>query len=334
MAEMFNLLVILSLIIAVFVIVFSLFRLIFLIKKEKRVTRFSISSISDSDDYLFDKILDKYINFTKNFSKKLKRSTFLNSYSKRYEKYIINSNREDTEGMDYVATKFIISFMVVIITIVSDVLRGQSISFTQLVLSFAIGFFILDIFLFIENRRRHKQFEDDVLKAVIIMNNAFRSGRSIMQAIDLVSKELTGPVSDEFKKMSLDLSYGLDLEVVFKRFAERVNLEEVNYMASSLIIINKTGGNVVQVFSSIEKSFLSRKKLKDELNSTTALSRLVYKILVAMPIFIFVLIYIINPSYFAPYITTFIGRIILVIILVLYLLYIIMIKTVTKARDW
>lgn len=334
MAEMFNLLVILSLIIAVFVIVFSLFRLIFLIKKEKRVTRFSISSISDSDDYLFDKILDKYINFTKNFSKKLKRSTFLNSYSKRYEKYIINSNREDTEGMDYVATKFIISFMVVIITIVSDVLRGQSISFTQLVLSFAIGFFILDIFLFIENRRRHKQFEDDVLKAVIIMNNAFRSGRSIMQAIDLVSKELTGPVSDEFKKMSLDLSYGLDLEVVFKRFAERVNLEEVNYMASSLIIINKTGGNVVQVFSSIEKSFLSRKKLKDELNSTTALSRLVYKILVAMPIFIFVLIYIINPSYFAPYITTSIGRIILVIILVLYLLYIIMIKTVTKARDW
>lgn len=334
MAEMFNLLVILSLIIAVFVIVFSLFRLIFLIKKEKRVTRFSISSISDSDDYLFDKILDKYINFTKNFSKKLKRSTFLNSYSKRYEKYIINSNREDTEGMDYVATKFIISFMVVIITIVSDVLRGQSISFTQLVLSFAIGFFILDIFLFIENRRRHKQFEDDVLKAVIIMNNAFRSGRSIMQAIDLVSKELAGPVSDEFKKMSLDLSYGLDLEVVFKRFAERVNLEEVNYMASSLIIINKTGGNVVQVFSSIEKSFLSRKKLKDELNSTTALSRLVYKILVAMPIFIFVLIYIINPSYFAPYITTSIGRIILVIILVLYLLYIIMIKTVTKARDW
>ena len=61
--------------------------------------------------------------------------------------------------------------------------------------------------------------------------------------------------SEEFKKMYIDLTYGLELDVVFDRLSNRIKLDETKYMASSLVILNKTGGNIVKVFSSIERSF-------------------------------------------------------------------------------
>lgn len=155
-----------------------------------------------------------------------------------------------------------------------------------------------------------------------------------MQAVELVAKELTGPISDEFKKMFIDLTYGLELELVFERFSKRVKLDEVKYMSSSLIILNKTGGNIIKVFSSIEKGFFDRKKLKDELHSVTALSNFVFKILIAVPLVIFIIIYALNPSYFVPLYTTTLGKVILVLVLAIYLLYIVIVKKVTKMKEW
>ena len=60
---------------------------------------------------------------------------------------------------------------------------------------------------------------------------------------------------------------------------------------------------------------------------------MVYKILVAMPILIFIVIYIFNPTYFNPLITTTIGKILLTLILAIYLLYILIVKKVTKMKD-
>ena len=155
-----------------------------------------------------------------------------------------------------------------------------------------------------------------------------------MQAVEIVYKELDGPISEEFKKMYIDLTYGLELDVVFDRLSSRIKLDETKYMASSLVILNKTGGNIVKVFSSIERSFFERKKLNDELKSVTALSSFVFNILVAIPFIIFIMIYILNPSYFAPLVTTIIGKILLIIILLIYVLYIVIVRRLIRIRDW
>ncbi len=46
--------------------------------------------------------------------------------------------------------------------------------------------------------------------------------------------------------MHLELSFGLSVDVVFGRFAKRVELEEVSYLTASLSILNKTGGNIIK----------------------------------------------------------------------------------------
>lgn len=298
---------------------------------EKRVTRFSISSITDKQASFFDKVYSEYYKFINKFSKLLMSSKLIEKYSQRYNKYITNPK---DNPMDIVASKFLISIVAAIIAIISNILRRQGLDVFETIIALIIGFYVPDISFAINNKIKERKIENDLFKAVIIMSNAFKSGRSIMQAVKIVSDELDGPIGEEFKKVYIDLTYGLDLDVVFERLSKRIDLEETKYMASSLVILNKTGGNVVQVFNSIEKSFFERKKLNDELKSVTALSNFVFKILVAIPFVIFILIYILNPSYFLPLVQNPIGKAILGLIVILYVLYIIIVKKVIKIREW
>ena len=43
-----------------------------------------------------------------------------------------------------------------------------------------------------------------------------------VESLPIVKDELNGPLSDEFKKIYLDLTYGLELDVVFERLSKRV----------------------------------------------------------------------------------------------------------------
>lgn len=59
----------------------------------------------------------------------------------------------------------------------------------------------------------------------------------------------------------MEINVGLSIDIVFKRFAERIKLEEATYLTAALTILNKTGGNIIKVFSSIEKTLFNKKNL-------------------------------------------------------------------------
>ena len=193
-----------------------------------------------------------------------------------------------------------------------------------------VSFFIIDIYFALEYKNRKKRIENDLLSAIIIMNNAFKSGMNIMQAVSIVESELEGPIKDEFKKISMDIKYGLSLETVFDRFYNRVKIEDAKYITSSLSLINKTGGNIVRVFGAIEKNFYDKKKIKDEMDSLTSSSIFMFRLLITMPILLCLVIFMLNREFFIPLFTTGLGRVIILLILLLYSLYILVIKRVMK----
>ena len=201
-----------------------------------------------------------------------------------------------------------------------------------LLLIMIIAFFLPDIYLHITFNRKRKRIEDDLLKAIIIMNNAFGSGKNIMQAIEIVKTELDGPIQDEFEKIYLDITYGLSLEVVFKRFYERVRLEDAKYIASSLTLLSKTGGDIIQVFSRLEKTILDKKNLRNELASLTSSSRFVFRFLVILPFIFVLIIFVLNPTYFTPLFSSFLGIMVLIFICILYLLYILVIRKILEVK--
>ena len=112
-----------------------------------------------------------------------------------------------------------------------------NVSFLSLfILILTIGFLIPDIYLSLQFKKKRKQIEEDLLKAIIIMNNSFKSGKSTIQAVEIASQKLSKPISSEFKRMHQEMKYGLSVDVVFDRFAKRIKLEEAEYLSSSLTL--------------------------------------------------------------------------------------------------
>ncbi len=294
-------------------------------KLEKRISKYSIRRNKTMDKSLFDKVFGEYLIFVKSQRKKIRK--LFPMLVKMYDKYSVGSKYR---AEDYITHKLFISWVFIMLTIISVNLQGKFVTLIQLIFSFIIGFYILDIYLIISSRINKKKIENDMLRAIIIMNNAFRSGKSTIQAVEIASKKLPKPISFEFEKIYEEMKYGLSIDTVFNRFAKRINIEEAEYLSSSLTILNKTGGNIVAVFDSIEKTLFDKKKLKEDLKNSTTVSKLVVKILLFVPIVFVLIIYLLNPNYFEPFFASSLGYLLLFIIIVMFIVYAYLLDKIVK----
>ncbi len=301
-------------------------------KLEKKFENFSLLPNNDHEISFFDQMVVSLWKGIHTFSKIFTKSKLLLNYAQKYERFITFEDKKRKENIDYISIKFTMGILLGFLSIIAISLQHNKISLISFLIAFLFGFFLPDIILNIQFKQKRKQIEEDLLKAIIIMNNSFKSGRNIIQAVATVKNELDGPIADEFKKIYLDITYGLSIDVIFNRFYERVKLEDAKYIASSLALLNKTGGNIVRVFSAIEKSFFNKKKLKQELNSLTAASVFVFRVLLFLPFVFAFIIFILNPTYFNPLFKSPFGIILLLIIAFLFILYIITIKKVLKVK--
>ena len=313
-------------------VILYLLRLYHGVQLEKRLAPFAIDSVNTYEPSLFDTINKVFWIIIKKVSNIIRKSELISRYGERYNKYIIYEDRLKKEGIDYISIKILLGLLVFVLASFSLAFQAIKLDFMLVLIVIIISFFLPDVYLGIENARRRKKIEDDLLKAIIIMNNAFNSGKNIMQAAAIVKDTLDGPIQDEFKKIYLDITYGLELDIVFNRFYERVKLEDAKYITTSLALLNKTGGDIVRVFSLIEKSIFQKKNLKNELRSLTASSRFVFKLLAVLPFLFVTMIFMLNPSFFKPLISSSIGIIVLFITLLLYILYIFIIRKVLEVK--
>ena len=298
------------------------------IKLEKRIARYSIRGTKNRNEKSYlDMLVDGYRNFVKKQRKKIMK--LFPNLIRKYDKYVTDG---EVRAVDYVTHKIVISAVFILLTIIAMVLQGKFITMFQFFASMIIGFYILDLVLIVVNIFKKKKIENDMLRAIIIMNNAFKSGKSTIQAVEIASLKLSKPISSEFKRMHQEMKYGLAVEVVFDRFAKRMNLEEAEYLSSSLTILNRTGGNIVNVFNSIEKTLFDKMKLKEDLKNSTTVSNLLVKILLVVPIVIVAAIYLLNPNYFDPFFESTTGYILMAIVILLFIVYAYLLQKIVKVE--
>lgn len=300
------------------------------IEYERRIARYSISPLEYKDKSFADIVYDKYYKEVTKLSKILNRSKFITKKSLKYEKYL--GYLPNFEVIDFISNKIIISIIYIIITIFSITLQTRVVTILELIINLTIGYYLLDIYLYYRQKYMKKVIEKQVLKAVIVMNNAFKAGKSTMQAIYIASQELAPPLNYEFKRMYNEMQYGLSIDVVFDRLSKRVDNEAIQYLASSLIILNKTGGNIIKVFSSIERTLFDNQKLNEELKNLTASSNIIVKILLCIPFIFTFLIFILSPTYFNPLFESPLGHIVILLIILIFISYIWFLQKIMKVK--
>ncbi len=319
-----------TLVIVLFIIVLYVIKIYRANRKAKRISRYSIEPIVNNYSSYSDRILYSYYKFVKKMRVYVKKSFYLKKSAKRYDKYISYKNHNVIEGIDFITTKFVIAIIFIIFTVFSQAFSLRMLNFFDFVINFVIGYYILDIYLHFSYKKKKKKMANDLLRAVIVMNNAFKSGKSTLQAIKITGDELEGSLKDEFKKMYLDMKYGLSVDTVFDRFAKRVGIDEAVYLSSSLTILNKTGGNIVLVFSSIERTLFDKKKLDEELKNISSVPKMVVKVLIAVPVIFGIVIYFLDPDFFAPLFDSVLGYMIVGILIIMFSIYIFLLMRILR----
>lgn len=294
---------------------------------KKRFDNITAKSINQKDTSLrsgINSIIQKFDLLLINIFSKVK---LIEEYSFKYEIY--SSINKNNNILTFVR-KVEVGFLVACTYLVACILELSHFSLSLFLVIFVLSSYLLEISLHVRYKKRNIEIKNDLNNAVSILTKSFKAGKTTTQSINFLIKELDGPLKEEFKVVKQDLETGLGLAESFDRMNKRTNIEDLKYIASSLSLLSVTGGNIVKVFEMIEGELLSRKKLEDEFNSLTASSKLMYKILLVLPLVIIISMTVLNKDFFLPLVSSFVGIMILTVVVSLYILYIFIIKKILK----
>lgn len=301
-------------------------------KTFERISKFSVESVNNTPLSISEKLTHIYKKMLKFVVRVLNSSNIFKKLGVRYNKYLCVSDLNVKNGLTLVANKFLFAIFFTIIVAFSKAMLNDVLRIEEAFLMFIIGFYILDIKYILKYNAYKETLENDLLQSVVIMNNCFKTGMSITQAIETVGNEMNSVIGLEFRQMYSEIKFGLSIEEVFRRFSERIGLKEASYMSASLTILNKTGGNIVKIFDAIEKTLFNKRKIKNEYKALTGSPKLISNFLFALPLIFVLLIFFISPTYFNVFFTNILGIILFIIVVILYIAYIFIVRKIFKIR--
>jgi tight adherence protein B len=144
---------------------------------------------------------------------------------------------------------------------------------------------------------RMEQFEQQLPDAIDLIKRALRAGQPFSTALKLVGDDMTGPVGEEFKVTSADLSYGNDPRRALMGLLSRVPSVALMGFVTAVLLQRETGGNLAEVLERISTLIRGRYRFQRRVRTLSAEGRMSAWVLTMVPITLCVLLMVIAPDY-------------------------------------
>ncbi|HEY0605878.1 MAG TPA: type II secretion system F family protein [Herpetosiphonaceae bacterium] len=184
----------------------------------------------------------------------------------------------------------------------TQLLGGWSLTFALggLIFGAVIGSFLPDLYVKRRSKKRIKKFNNSLADTIAMLASSLRSGYSLLQSMDLVSKEGAGPVASEFRRVVQEVGLGLSTETALANLLRRVPSDDLDLMITAINIQHEVGGNLAQILESIAHTIRERVRIKGEIQTLTAQGRISGYVITGLPVGLAIFLSVINPGYMAP----------------------------------
>ena len=179
-------------------------------------------------------------------------------------------------------------------------------------------------------KKRVKNLNDQLGDAIILISNSLKAGYSFFQAIDAVSKEMLGPISEEFILLQKEINLGLNTDKALENMANRVMSDDLELVVTAVMIQRQVGGNLAEVLDNISSTIRDRVRIKSEIKTVTAQGRLSGIIISVLPIVLGIVIYLINPELMSLLFTEPLGILILIVSVIMESIGIFLIRKIVQ----
>ena len=161
----------------------------------------------------------------------------------------------------------------------------------------ALGLFIPYKYLARKRKRRLQKFEKQLPEALDLLARGLRAGHAFPTGLQQVAKEMADPLGMEFFKTFREFNHGLDLNTALLNLCRRINLRDLSFFTTAVLIQRETGGNLTEILEKISILIRERFKLKSQVKALTAEGRLSGLILLLLPPVLGAILMAINPEY-------------------------------------
>lgn len=158
-------------------------------------------------------------------------------------------------------------------------------------------------FVSFKQKRRLQSFNNQLGDTVNLLANSLRSGYSLLQSMEMVSREAAPPVSQEFRRVVQEVGLGLSLEESMNNLLRRVPSDDLDLMVSAINIQAEVGGNLADILETIGFTIRERVRIKGQIRVLTSQARYSGYVVTFLPIVIAAVITAINPEYMGPIFT-------------------------------
>ncbi|MEO0074805.1 MAG: type II secretion system F family protein [candidate division WOR-3 bacterium] len=188
------------------------------------------------------------------------------------------------------------------------------------VIGAVIGFFIPRIFIQQQKAKRLKKFDNQLVDAITLIANSLKAGLNLNQAVEMVTKEMGPPISQEFSFALKENRLGTSMETAMANMLQRVRSDDLEIVINAMNIALETGGILSEVFIKIADTIRERNRIKGKLDALTAQGKLQGIIMTLLPWGLAGILYIIEPTMVKPMFTEQLGQILLGAVVVLEIL--------------
>ena len=166
-----------------------------------------------------------------------------------------------------------------------------------------VGYFAPLIWVKVTSAKRKQAFNDQILDTLIMISNGLKAGYSFLQALEMVSRESTPPMSKELKRVLKENSLGMNLEDTLVALNKRVESEDWDLVTTVVLIQRQVGGNLAEILEKIAKTIRERMRIKGDIQTKTAQAKVSGMLVAALPFGLGIMIYILNPGFMSKLFT-------------------------------
>lgn len=163
------------------------------------------------------------------------------------------------------------------------------------------GWWLPSLWMRQQEQKRLRALEQQIPDALAMIANSLRSGYSLLQALEVVSRELQGPIGAEFSQALRENQVGLSLDEALTRLSKRAGSRDLDLVITAVLIQRRVGGNLAEIIDRIGHTVRGRIQLLGQVRTLTTQGRLSGWIVGLLPVAVGLALYAMSPEYIEPF---------------------------------
>jgi len=164
-----------------------------------------------------------------------------------------------------------------------------------------------------KRKKRIDRINAQLVDMLGMVSNSIKSGYGLMQSLEFAGSQLPAPLGLEIRRTLREATLGMTSEAALGAMGQRINSKDLDLVLTAINIQRAVGGNLSEILDKVAYTMRERERIRGDIATLTSQQKLTGIVVGGLPVFMFAIFTVINPSYMSVFFEEDIGHLILVV---------------------